>query len=83
MGETNVLHGPVRPLSRRIVTRAAALYAERYGLDDGRIPATFEIIHLAGWKPHDSQQKPLPRGSAKTRLADALGVKEMTGEEPD
>ena len=83
MGETNVLYGPVRPLSRRIVARAAALYAERYGLDDGRIPATFEIIHLAGWKPHDSQQKPLPRGSAKTRLADALGVKEMTGEEPD
>lgn len=83
MGETNVLYGPVRPLSRRIVARAAALYAERYGLDDGRIPATFEIIHLAGWKPHHSQQKPLPRGSAKTRLADALGVKEMTGEEPD
>lgn len=83
MGETNVLYGPVRPLSRRIVARAAALYAERYGLDDGRIPATFEIIHLAGWKPHDSQQKPLPRGSAKTRLADALGVREMTGEEPD
>jgi SAM-dependent methyltransferase len=83
MGETNVLHGPIRPLSRRIVARAAALYAERYGLDDGRIPATFEIIHLAGWKPHDSQQKPLPRGSAKTRLADALGVKEMTGDEPD
>ena len=83
MGETNVLHGPVRPLSRRIVARAAALYAERYGLEDGRIPATFEIIHLAGWKPHDSQQKPLPRGSAKTRLADALGVREMTGEEPD
>ena len=83
MGETNVLQGSVRPLSRRIVARAAALYAERYGLDDGRIPATFEIIHLAGWKPHDSQQKPLPRGSAKTRLADALGVKEMTGEETD
>ena len=80
MGETNVLHGSVRPLSRRIVARAAALYAERYGLDDGRIPATFEIIHLAGWKPHDSQQKPLPRGSAKMRLADALGVKEQTGE---
>ncbi|MEW6539696.1 MAG: methyltransferase domain-containing protein [Pseudomonadota bacterium] len=83
MGETNVLYGPVRPLSRRIVARAAALYTERYGLDDGRIPATFEIIHLAGWKPHDSQQKPLPRGSAKTRLADALGVREMTGDEPD
>ncbi len=83
MGETNVLQGAVRPLNRRIVARAAALYAERHGLEDGRIPATFEIIHLAGWKPHESQQKPLPRGSAKTRLADALGVREMTGEEPD
>ena len=57
MGETNVLHGAVRPLNRRIVARAAALYAERHGLEDGRIPATFEIIHLAGWKPHESQQK--------------------------
>jgi SAM-dependent methyltransferase len=83
MGETNVLHGSVRPLSRRIIARAAALYAERHGQADGRIPATFEIIHLAGWKPHESQQKPLPRGSAKTRLSDALGVREMTGEEPD
>ncbi|WP_428061078.1 methyltransferase domain-containing protein [Brevundimonas sp.] len=82
MGETNVLQGMVRPLNRRIVARAAALYAERHGQEDGRIPATFEIIHLAGWKPHESQQKPLPRGSAKTRLADALGVREMTGEEP-
>ena len=83
MGETNVLNGSVRPLNRRIVARAAALYAERHGLADGRIPATFEIIHLAGWKPHDSQQKPLARGSAKTRLADALGVRERTGDEPD
>jgi SAM-dependent methyltransferase len=82
MGETNVLQGMVRPLNRRIVARAAALYAERHGLKDGRIPATFEIIHPAGWQPHESQQKPLPRGSAKTRLADALGVREMTGEEP-
>lgn len=79
MGETNVLHGPIRPLSRRIIAKAAALYAERYADADGRIPATFEIVHLAGWKPHESQQKPLERGSAKTRLADALGVREHNG----
>ena len=76
MGETNQLAGPVRPLTRAIVTRAATLYAERHGEADGRIPATFEIVNLAGWTPHDSQQKPLPRGSAKVRLADALGVQE-------
>ena len=76
MGETNVLAGVVRPLTRPIIARAATLYAERYGDADGRIPATFEIVNLAGWAPHESQQKALPRGSARVRLADALGVME-------
>ncbi len=78
MGETNQLAGTIRPLTRGIAARAAALYAERYGDADGRIPATFEIVNLAGWAPHESQQKPLPRGSAKVRLADVLGVVEHT-----
>ena len=77
MGETNVLAGPVRPLTRSILGRAATLYSERFAEPDGRIPATFEIVHLAGWAPHESQQKALPRGSARTRLADALGVQEI------
>lgn len=81
MGETNGLAGPVRPLTRGILARAAQLYGERFGEPDGRIPATFEIVHLAGWAPHQSQQKPLRRGSAKMRLADALGVREQTGED--
>lgn len=81
MGETNVLAGPLRPLTREIAGRAAALYAERHSDPDGRIRATFEIVNLAGWAPHESQQKPLPRGSAKMRLADALGVREQTGED--
>ncbi len=80
MGETNVLAGVTRPLTRTIAARAAQLYAERHGEADGRIPATFEIVHLAGWAPHENQQKPLKRGSAKMRLADALGVTEQTGE---
>jgi hypothetical protein len=52
------------------------LYFERFADAEGRVTATFEIITLSGWKPHESQQKPLKPGSAKTRLADALGVKE-------
>ena len=80
MGETNALAGVVRPLTRDIAARAAALYAERHAEADGRIPATFEIVQLAGWAPHESQQKPLPRGSAKMRLADVLGVEEQTGD---
>lgn len=81
MGETNVLAGGGRPLTRAIVARAAQLYAGRYAGPDGRIPATFEIVHLAGWAPHESQQKPAARGSANMRLADALGVKEQSGED--
>lgn len=77
MGETNALAGAIRPLTRDIAARAAALYTERHAEADGRIPATFEIVQLAGWAPHESQQKPLARGSAKMRLADALGVKEQ------
>ncbi len=76
MGETNQLSGVIRPLTRSIIGRAAVLYAERHGEADGKIPATFEIVHLAGWAPHESQQKPLKRGSATTRLADALKVSE-------
>jgi hypothetical protein len=56
--------------------RAAQIYLERFGDKDGRIRATFEIVWLLGWAPHESQQKPLTPGSAKMRLADALGVKE-------
>jgi SAM-dependent methyltransferase len=76
MGETNVLAGPIRPLNRAILTRASELYAERHAEPDGRISATFEIVNLAGWAPHESQPKPLKRGSASIRLADALGVVE-------
>lgn len=76
MGETNQLAGIIRPLTRGILMRAAALYVEKFGDADGRIPATFEIVNLAGWAPHESQQKPLPRGSAKVRMADVFGVAE-------
>jgi hypothetical protein len=81
MGETNALAGVIRPMTRGLLARTAEIYAERFSDTDGRIRATFEIVHLAGWAPHESQQKPLPRGSAKVRLADALGVREWTGEE--
>jgi hypothetical protein len=40
------------------------------------VPATFEIVVLTGWAPADSQQRPLRPGSARMRLAEALGVPE-------
>ena len=83
MGETGLLAERPRPLTRAVLTRMAELYAERFAGPDGRIPATFDIISLTGWAPHPDQQKPLRPGSAKMRLADALGVQEQgTGETP-
>ena len=77
MGESNILlHRPRKGLNRAILEKASALYFERHADAEGRIAATFEIITLSGWKAHDSHQKPLRPGSAKMRLADALGVKE-------
>lgn len=75
MGETNALIDRHRkPARRSLFARAAALYADRFPAEDGRIRATFEFIYLAGWAPHDSQQKPLRPGSAENRLADALNA---------
>lgn len=78
MGEANALIERRRtPMKRATLRRAAEIYKEKFGLADGRVPATFEIIMLAGWSRHESQQKPLRPGSAKARLADALGTKEI------
>jgi len=78
MGETNVLRErPRGPLTRPVLDRAFDIYAERFSGPDGRVVATFEILTVTGWAPHESQQKPLKPGSAKMRLADALGVKEV------
>jgi len=82
MGETSALADRAPPLTRAILFRTMEMYAARFAID-GRMPATFELITATGWSPHESQQKPLAPGSAKMRLADALGVKEESaGEKP-
>jgi SAM-dependent methyltransferase len=82
MGATNVLTERRRtPLRRATLQRMAEIYGLRFADPDGRVRATFEIAWLSGWVPHESQQKPLKPGSARARLADALGTKEIpTGE---
>ncbi|HVK81732.1 MAG TPA: methyltransferase domain-containing protein [Verrucomicrobiae bacterium] len=84
MGETAALsERSPRGLSRRILARAFDIYRERFSDEDDRVRATFEILTATGWAPHESQQKPLRPGSARTRLADALGTKEQSaGEKP-
>jgi SAM-dependent methyltransferase len=65
-----------RPLTRRLLLRAAEIYGERFSDPDGRVRATFDVVSLSGWAPHESQPKPLRPGSAKMRLADALNAVE-------
>jgi NADH dehydrogenase [ubiquinone] 1 alpha subcomplex assembly factor 5 len=77
MGASNMLLDRRRvPVTRGLLMRATEIYVERFGLEGGRVPATFEILTLTAWAPHESQPKPLRPGSATSRLADALGVPE-------
>jgi SAM-dependent methyltransferase len=80
MGATNVMVSRRRSPSRgEMRTRMADMYVGRFDAGGGRVAATFEIITLTGWAPHESQQKPLRPGAAQARLAEALGVEERSG----
>jgi SAM-dependent methyltransferase len=77
-GETNALEQRARKTLRRDMLAASlAHYSSFHAENDGRLRATFDIVYLTGWTPHESQQKPLRPGSAKARLADALGTTEQ------
>lgn len=77
MGSTNPLRGRLKhPTRRSLFLAAAAIYAERFADADGRVRATFNLVWMSGWAPHESQQKPLKPGSAKTSLAEALKPRE-------
>ena len=81
MGETNALADRhPHALNRALIARTSEIYAERFS-DGERIVATFEILTLTGWSPHESQPQPLRPGSARMRLADALGVAERNAGE--
>lgn len=84
MGEGNALAARLRhPTPAALFATAQAIYAQHFPdpATKGRITATFETVFLTGWKPHESQQKPLRPGSAAHRLADALNPTQE-GENP-
>ncbi|XP_030634803.1 arginine-hydroxylase NDUFAF5, mitochondrial [Chanos chanos] len=70
MGESNCAWNRKSLLHRDSILAAAAIYKEMYGSEDGSVPATFEILYMIGWKPHESQAKPAKRGSADVSFAD-------------
>jgi SAM-dependent methyltransferase len=78
-GFTNVMSQRSRaPLRRDTLTALLAHYAGHHADPDGKLRARFETVYLTGWSPHESQQQPLKPGSAKARLADALGTTEQS-----
>ncbi|MEO1398153.1 MAG: methyltransferase domain-containing protein, partial [Pseudomonadota bacterium] len=75
-GATSRMQTPVPNINRATWKRLDTIYRERFSDPDGRVRATFQIIWMSAWAHHESQQKPLKPGSAKQRLADALGTSE-------
>ncbi len=79
MGEANAVTNRRKGFSRRAtLMRAAELYAERHADADGRLPATFQVIYLTAWAPHESQPQPLDRLGAQAGPIE-LGAKEIAG----
>ncbi|MDV7340071.1 methyltransferase domain-containing protein [Terasakiella sp. A23] len=77
MGENNkVLERRKNFTKRELIMQAMQRYMEEFAGDDGRVPATFQVMYLTAWKPDPSQQKPMKPGTADKKLAEALGVPE-------
>ncbi|XP_078261786.1 arginine-hydroxylase NDUFAF5, mitochondrial isoform X1 [Rhinoraja longicauda] len=70
MGESNCAWNRKSMLHRDTILAAAAIYKEMYGNKDGSVPATFQILYMIGWKPHESQALPAKRGSASVSMGD-------------
>lgn len=83
MGEANALSSRVAPLRRDVLARAIDIYVREHGDAAGRVPATFDIVFMTGWKPHESQQQPARRGSATASLTDALSFGGAPPRAPD
>ncbi|XP_061685501.1 arginine-hydroxylase NDUFAF5, mitochondrial isoform X4 [Syngnathoides biaculeatus] len=84
MGESNCARNRRSMLHRDSILAAAAIYKEMYGREDGSIPATFDIIHMIGWKPHRSQtarRTKAAKGKVSGGPADAPWTQDMTKEQ--
>jgi hypothetical protein len=79
MGEANAVRARAgTAMHPALAARTDEIYRRRFGNGEGRLPATFQIIYLTAWAPAAGQQRALAPGSARSRLADALGTVELS-----
>lgn len=78
MGESNCAWNRRSLLHRDTILAAAAIYTEMYGNQDRSVPATFDILYMIGWKPHQSQVQPAKRGSATVSFGDLSKISQPT-----
>ena len=82
MGEGNaILKSVGGPVSRDVLLANEAIYRQLHCSEDekDRIPATFRVIYMIGWKEDPKQQKPLERGSGQVNIKDVLGGGDFPG----
>lgn len=82
MGASNATYNRLlKPTRREVILKAAQIYQEKFADGEGHVPATFHVIYAIGWAPHETQPQPLKPGSAKSRMAEALKVVEVSADE--
>jgi NADH dehydrogenase [ubiquinone] 1 alpha subcomplex assembly factor 5 len=78
MGESNAGIKRRDRVSIDTFLATACLYDEMFGLEgqdpaeEAEIEASVQVIYAIGWTPHESQQKPLKRGTAMHKVGDMV-----------
>lgn len=74
MGENGAVSGRRKSFTRQdTILRACAYYQEKFAGEDGRVPATFDIVTMTAWAPGPNQPQPLEPGSGEVNLSLVLG----------
>jgi NADH dehydrogenase [ubiquinone] 1 alpha subcomplex assembly factor 5 len=75
MGEGNACNARKDRVGIGTFLGAAAVYRELYPEEDEGVVASAQVIYGIAWKEHESQQKPLERGSATKKMTEITVTK--------
>ena len=70
MGEANASLNRRPKVGLDTFLATACLYDHMFPEEGDAVEATVQVIYAIGWTPHESQQKPLERGSATHRMTE-------------